>query len=117
VKISSGKYVIVIDQDDIFLSKNLLSVLYENSESYKLDILQYKSSTLFEMDEKVKLRTEKKFPDYGSIITQPKLGEIENYLNHSLGFNFFLWDKIIKRNIYLKALNFIGEDLFNSKII
>ena len=117
VKISRGNYVIVIDQDDMLLSKNLLSVLYENSESKKLDILQFKSYILFEMNTKVILSLENKFPEYDSIITQPKLGEIENYLNYSLAFTFNLWDKIIKRNIYLKALNFIGEDLFNSKII
>ena len=28
-----------------------------------------------------------------------------------------MWDKIIKKQIYLKALNFIGEELYNSKII
>ena len=117
VKISRGKYVIVIDQDDILLSKNLLSILYKNSERYKLDILQFQSSYLSEMDEKVELRPEKTFPKYDSIITQPKLGEIENFLNNSLGFTFTLWDKIIKRNIYIKAINFIGKDLFNSKTI
>jgi glycosyltransferase involved in cell wall biosynthesis len=117
VKISRGKYVIVIDQDDIFLSKNILSVLYENSERYKLDILQFKSQIFFEVNKTVKFRPEKKFPLYGSIITQPKLGEIENFLNYSLGFTYNLWDKIIKKNIYLKAINFIGEDLFNSKIV
>ena len=117
VKISRGKYVIVIDQDDMLLSKNLLNILYKNSERYKLDILQFQSSYLSEMDEKVELRPEKTFPKYDSIITQPKLGEIENFLNNSLGFTFTLWDKIIKRNIYIKAINFIGKDLFNSKII
>ena len=117
VRLSRGKYVIVIDQDDIILSKNLLSVLYENSERYKLDILQFKSLIFFEDNKKVKFRPDKKFPEYGSIITQPKLGEIKNYLNYSLGFTHFLWDKIIKRNIYLKALNFLGEDLVNSKIV
>lgn len=117
VKISRGKYVIVIDQDDMLLSKNLLSILYKNSERYKLDILQFQSLFLLEKNKKVKLRPKKKFPEYSSIITQPKLGEIENYLNYSLGFTFNLWDKIIKRNIYLKAISFIGEDLFNTKII
>ena len=96
VKISRGKYVIVIDQDDMLLSKNLLNILYKNSERYKLDILQFQSSYLSEMDEKVELRPEKTFPKYDSIITQPKLGEIENFLNNSLGFTFTLWDKIIK---------------------
>ena len=117
VKISRGKYVIVIDQDDIFLSKNLFSILYENSERYKLDILQFKRVNLFEENKTVKFKPEKKFPEYRSIITQPKLGEIGNYLNNSLGFTYNLWDKIIKRNIYIKAINCLGENLVNSKIV
>jgi glycosyltransferase involved in cell wall biosynthesis len=117
VKISRGKYVIVIDQDDIFLSKNLFSVLYKISERYKLDILQFKRAILFEVNKKVKFKPETKFPEYGSVITQPKLGLIGNFLNNSLGFTYNLWDKIIKRNIYLKAINFLGENLVNSKIV
>lgn len=38
VKISRGKYVIVADQDDIFLSKILFDTIYKNVEKYNLDI-------------------------------------------------------------------------------
>ena len=45
------------------------------------------------------------------------MGETKNFLNYSLAFTFNLWDKIIRKHIYIKALNFIGENLYNSKII
>jgi len=117
VKISRGKYVIVLDQDDIFLSKNLLSIIYKKAEDFNLDILQYKRINLIEKNQEVKLIAEKKFPSYDSIIIQPELGKTKNYLNYNFGFTFNLWDKIIRKNVYLKALNFIGENLYNSKII
>lgn len=117
VKISRAKYVIVLDQDDMLLSKNLLSIIYEKSQKFNLDILQFKSLKLIEKTGVIKLNPEKNFPGYDSIITQPELGKIEYYLNYSFGFTFNLWDKIIKRDIYLKALNFIGDDLYNSKVV
>ena len=117
VKISRGKYVIVADQDDIFLSKILFDTIYKNVEKYNLDILQYNRVKFIEKKNKMIFFPKKKFPNYNSIIVQPILGETKNYLNNSLAFSFNLWDKIIRKNIYIKALNFIGENLYNSKII
>ena len=117
VKMARGKYVLILDQDDMILSKNLLKILYENLEKYELDILQFKSSRVFDKNEKIQLKMEKNFPEYDSIIIQPELGKIENYLNNSIGFTFNLWDKIIKKIVYLKALNFIGEEIYNLKIV
>jgi len=117
VQISRGNYVIILDQDDILLSKNLLSIIYEKLEKYNLDILQYKRINLNEANEIINFKPEKKYPEYNSIIIQPELGQTINYLNNSLAFTFTLWDKIIRKTVYLKALNFIGEELYNSKII
>ena len=116
MKLARGKYVIVCVQDDMFLSKNLLNIIFEKSEKFKLDILQFKSSKIIG-NNIIKFKPEKSFPEYDSIITQPMLGNIENYLNNSVGFSFNLWDKIIKKIVYIEALNNIGEDLFNSKIV
>ena len=77
-----GKYVLILDQDDLVLSKNLLKILYENLEKYELDILQFKSSRVFDKNEKIQLKMEKNFPEYDSIIIQPELGKIENFLNY-----------------------------------
>lgn len=60
---------------------------------------------------------EKKFPLYNSLVTQPELKQTKNFLNNSLGFTFNIWDKIIKKNVYINALNFFGKELYNSKIV
>ncbi len=117
VKISRGKYVIVVDQDDIFLSKILFDTIYKKTEKYNLDILQYKRVIFIENKKKIIFIPNKNFPNYNSIIVQPILGETKNFLNNSLAFSFNLWDKIIRKHIYIKALNFVGENLYKSKII
>lgn len=117
VKISRGKYVIVVDQDDIFLSKILFDTIYKKAEKYNLDILQYKRVIFIENKKKIIFIPNKNFPNYNSIIVQPILGETKNFLNNSLAFSFNLWDKIIRKHIYIKALNFVGENLYKSKII
>jgi len=115
VKISRSKYVIVSDQDDIFLSKKLFNTIYKKMEKYNLDILQYKRLTL--NNNKILFVSDKFYPNYDTLILQPHLGKTINFLNNSLSFTFTLWDKIIKKQIYLKALKFLGKDLYNSKII
>lgn len=117
VRISRGKYVIVLDQDDILLSKNLLKIAYEKLEKYELDILQFKRYNLNEKTRKINFIPEKKFPLYNSLVTQSELNKTKNFLNKSLGFTFNIWDKIIKKNVYINALNFLGKELYNSKIV
>ena len=117
VKMSRGKYVIVKDQDDIFLSKKLFSIVYKLSEKYNLDILQYDRLILNFDNKNIIFFPDKFYPNYDSIIIQPSLGKTINFLNKSLSITFNLWDKIIKKKVYLKALKIIGENLLNSKII
>ncbi len=117
VKISRGKYVFVLDQDDILLSKNLLKNAYEILEKYELDILQFNRYNLNEKTGKIDFVPEKIFPFYNSIITQPELSQTKNFLNKSFAFTFNIWDKIIKKKVYINALNFLGKELYNSKII
>ena len=53
------KYVILFEQDDMLLSKNLLSIIYEKSQKFNLDILQFKSLKLIEKTKIIKLNPEK----------------------------------------------------------
>jgi len=117
VKMSRGKYVIVKDQDDIFLSKKLFNTIYKLLEKYNLDILQYDRLILANNYKKIIFFPNKYYPDYNSIFNQPSLGKTINIYNHSLALTFNLWDKIIKKEVYLKAIKILGEDLYNSKII
>ena len=60
-EISRGKYVIVLEQDDIILPKNLFNIIYEKVEFFDLDILQYKHIILNETNRKINFIQEKNF--------------------------------------------------------
>ena len=95
----------------------MLSIAYEKLEKYELDILQFKRYNLNENNEKLIFIPDKIFPFYNYIVTQPELSQTKNFLNYSLAFTFNIWDKIIKKKVYINALNFLGKELYNSKII
>jgi hypothetical protein len=90
---------------------------YEKLEKYELDILQFNRYNLNEKTGKIDFIPKKIFPFYNFIITQPELSQTKNFLNKSLAFSFNIWDKIIKKDVYINALNFLGKELYNSKII
>ena len=39
---SKGKYIIELDQDDMFLRDDVFDILYNESEKYELDILSFR---------------------------------------------------------------------------
>ena len=114
---SKGKFVIIMDQDDIYIDKDLFLNLIEISEKNNLDILQFKyndysfTSNLVSYD-KIKFSSNE-----NNIIYQPELGNIDLYLNESLYKSFFIWDKLIKRKVYVKALDFLGDKQWSINLV
>ena len=66
------------------------------------------------------IKSNYKYRAYANIIKQPFLSYIffynEKYKKGD-AFNVALWDKLIKREIAIKAINFIGKDYINEKLI
>ena len=114
---AKGKYILVMDQDDIYSDKELFKNLIEVAENYSLDIVQFRYNEYFSNTDFIKFNSNKNYPNYYKIITQPELGNIELYLNEKLYKTFCLWDKLIKREIYIKAINFLDEKIWKKKII
>ena len=113
---SKGKYVMIMDQDDIYINKDLFSNILEISEKNDLDILQFKYNDY--LSEKNVVFYDNKFSTYfNNIIIQPELGDIKLYLNENLYKSFFLWDKLIKRKTYLKALNILGDKQWGINLV
>jgi len=106
---AKGKFVLVMDQDDIYIDKDLFLNLIQISEKNDLDILQFKYNDFSPELDIIQYDNIKFSSNYNKIIKQPELSNINLYLNESLYKSFFLWDKLIKRKIYLKALDFLGE--------
>ena len=101
---AKGEYVLVIDPDDLLVN-NILIKAYETAKLYNLDIVQF-----------YVLRG---FYDYPDIWRELKYkdGILKN--NTEIRNNFYdcisrnLWDKLVKRDIYIKSINFMKKEFYN----
>ena len=114
---AKGKFVLVMDQDDIYIDKDLFLNLIQISEKNDLDILQFKYNDYSPKRNIIEYDNIKFSSNYNKIIKQPELGNINLYLNESLYKSFFLWDKLIKRKVYLNALDFLGEKQWSINLV
>lgn len=111
VKKAMGEYVQFLDVNDLLVG-NILEEAYSIAEKNKLDIVQYimineRDSELLIIDLKTK--------DY--LVRQPELSELLFWGKSSLTHNyFFTGDKLIRKNIYIESLNYIGDEYLNEKI-
>lgn len=61
--------------------------------------------------------TSKRYYNYKNIIRQPILSYIFYYDKSGVENNVVLWDKLVKKSVVLKSLNYIGEKFIQAKII
>lgn len=114
---SKGKYILVMDQDDIYNNKNFFKNIIDIAEEKKLDIVQFRYNDYISNKNQILFNTILFQKNYNNIIVQPELGDTKFYLNEKLYKSFFLWDKLIKRTTYLKALDFLGEEIWNKNMV
>ena len=95
------------DPDDLLLN-NILKKVYELAEYYNLDILQF--YVLRGSYDKNKLWKNNK---YKSGILYSK--EVKNVFFFSVSRT--LWDKLIKREVFIKSINFMRLEFLKEKYI
>ena len=120
--ISKGKYILLMDPDDMILNPKLLEELYNYNIKNNLDIIEFR--TLCSTEKYLNLRIRQfKYHDHNleGIIFQPKLSEIFFY--HPLYKNYSevqcrnIWNKIIRREVLLETFKYIGKDYYNKFFI
>ena len=123
---SKGKFVILMDPDDLYLNENLFEELYNYNIKNNIDIIEF---TVFQQIEgrRTIFYPKKHFESHyhnftHNIIFQPSLAEIlfhnpknNNKFSHSICRN--IWNKMIRRKILLDMHKFIGLDYFNDFVI
>ena len=122
---AKGNYIILMDPDDLYLNENLFKELYNYNLKYNLDIIEF---TVFQQIEGrrnifyPKKHFESHYHNFtNNIIHQPNLSEIifltpnNNMYTHSICRN--IWNKMIRKNIFLDMHKFIGLDYFNNFVI
>lgn len=112
VQFSKGKYLILPDPDDI-LSKNVLKICYNLAEKYNYEMirfLHYKGNRIFSNSNI--LKTKKKS------IFQPELSLYLFYGDNELHIiDSFINNKFLKKEVYIKSLNYLNPSYLNMYII
>ena len=115
---AKGKYIIELDQDDIFIRDDLFNILYDEAEKNKLDIIQFRDITKnnFHLNPKTIVNCVGRhyiFPKSNQYKTQPELKDTM-YTNNNI---FLLWGLLINTKIYKKAIYYLWNIIINYKII
>lgn len=102
---SKGKYLMLMDSDDMLINPNILEDLFNYNLKYNLDFIEFTSISFFEKNNNLTYIERYYHFHYFSkaIISQPELDDIQFSPNQKN--NFFkvgcrvIWNKIIKKNI------------------
>ena len=105
IKMAKGDYILIIDPDDLLIN-NILNKSYEFAKYYDLDIVHY-----YHLKGNFTNNILRKMRFSGFFYNE----QIKNiYFNCSYRY---LWDKLIKRKVYIESIEFIKEKYRNSRII
>lgn len=107
---ANGEYIQFMDSDDILVG-NILEKVYITAKTKNIDIVQYK---FFKKYENYSFLIEK---TKGDIIYQPELSDLLFYGKGSFEqVIFYIFNRIIKKDVYLNALMFMGDEFLNEKL-
>ena len=118
VLISKGKYILCLDNDDLFYDENLFGYIFTFAEKRNYDIVEFKSFYVKKYSCALKLSEIKDSPfnrhPINYTLTQPDLGIFPISKNNKYSSNdFHIWGKSIKSSIYKKSLNMLTEKKYS----
>ena len=120
-----GKYIILMDPDDMFLNNKLFEKLFNYNLQLNLDIIEF--SVIYQEGWKKTIYKPKyhylnHYHDFGkNIFYQPELSNIIFYIPRTNNYTAIIcrtiWNKLIRKNILLKAIDYINKDFNNQYLI
>ena len=118
ILISIGKYILCLDNDDLFYDENLFGYIFTFAEIRNYDIVEFKSFYVKKYSCGLKLSEIKDSPfnrhPINYTLTQPDLGIFPISKNNKYSSNdFHIWGKSIKSSIYKKSLNMLTEKKYS----
>ena len=124
---AKGKYIFPLDNDDMFLDKDVFQTITNISDKGNFDIVEFKGiKVLYRNNTNILNRpnVDLSYSDHklNLVLFQPELGKfpITPSERNLGGYDFhsvFLWGKCIKTKIYKKALNKLGEERYSRYMI
>ena len=101
-----GKYILALDNDDLFINEDLFHKIYKEAEKKKYDIIEFKTiigynyySNITEMKDDPFIKNKNNI-----VVYQPELS-LFSLTNNDV----HIWGKGIKTEIYKKAVNYLGK--------
>ena len=108
---AKGKYIFVLDNDDIFFNENIFEKIFQIAEINDYDIVEFKSFNIPNYQPNINEIKEGDFTQHknNTILKQPNLGIFPISKNERYHANDnLIWGKCIKSKIYKKAVNSLG---------
>ena len=121
---AKGLYIMALDSDDLFINENIFNLCYKEGKNNNLDIIEFSGYQV----KKTILRLNKQYPKIAfylrhktntHILKQPDLFNFLYQKNNTKIIRLidgYIWGKCIKKDIYLKTLNTLGEKIYNQYI-
>ena len=109
---SRGKYISNIDNDDLFLDKDVFDKVTEEAEKGNFDILGFAAVDSKSYKPIISQMKDDYFTSHqnGLILHQPELAHYPFTKNNKFGPNdYHIWAKLIKADLYKKAINNLGN--------
>ena len=116
-----GKYIFLIDDDDQIIIDDLFDVLYEEMEKTNIDIIEYSWIDSYNFNIEQINFNKKPYCKHAknTLLIQPKLRRrfCRGDNGQFQAQDRYIWGRIIKRKIYIKALEMFDKEDFNRRII
>ena len=118
---AKGKYIFPLDNDDMFLDKDVFETIADRADKGNFDIIEFRGVLTLISDKDLFSRPKigTTFSPYGDniVLFQPKLGafpfqKANRYGDYKI-ITVYLWSKCIKTKVYKKALNALGEERYS----
>jgi teichuronic acid biosynthesis glycosyltransferase TuaG len=120
-----SKFILLIDPDDMYMNENLFQDLYNINIKQNFDIIEFSVFQQYEGRNKINYPrndNERHFHKFSKdIIYQPELSSILFYLpgtnKYSPTICRNIWNKLIRKNIFLQINNYLGKEYYHKFII
>ena len=117
---AKGEYIFCLDNDDLFMTEDLLYIIYGIAKQDNFDIVNFKSMRGYSYNSKFEKLADDGFYNYkhNLIVKQPQLGLFTISRNNKFRYNdVYIWGKAIKTEIYKKAINLMGKKRYSEYVV